>query len=81
MVYKAGELNVDPTKIQIQLPPSESGTPGGVQPGQPETPQQTLQEEKQEGENAQSLEDAFKGAPAPAPAPTPAPAPAPPPPK
>src|SRR5215813_476525 len=41
MVYKAGETKVDPSKIQIQLPPSESGDQGIMAPppllGQPET--------------------------------------------
>jgi len=51
MVYKAKESTVDPTKIQIQLPPTEA------QPGAQPTEQQ---EQKQEDEQAQSLEDAFK---------------------
>ncbi len=63
MVYKSGETTVDPTKIQIQLPPSEGGTPG-AQPGEPQTPEQLLQEQKKEGEEAESLEEAFKSAPA-----------------
>jgi tripartite ATP-independent transporter DctM subunit len=54
MVYKAGESKVDPTKIQIQLPPSE--TPGVE--GQPPPTEQ--QEQEKESESAQSLEDAFK---------------------
>jgi TRAP-type mannitol/chloroaromatic compound transport system permease large subunit len=57
MVYKAGESKVDPTKIQIQLPPTEA--PAGPAPTE-------QQEQKQEDEQAQSLEDAFK-APATAP--------------
>src|SRR5437016_3664664 len=36
MVYKGIESNVDPTKIEIELPPSQSGAPPGAQPGQPE---------------------------------------------
>ena len=50
-------------KIQIDLPPTESGAP----PGQPETQQQTEQrEDKEQNKDAQSIEDLFK-----APAPTP----------
>jgi len=64
MVYKAGETKVDPSKIQIQLPPSESGDQGIMAPppllGQPETEQQQQKEEKQEEQNAESLENAFK---------------------
>jgi GntP family gluconate:H+ symporter len=75
MVYKAGETNVDPTKIQIQLPPSESGSPSATEPGQPQTQQQLQQEDKEQNKDAQSLEDLFKG-PAPAtPSPEKAPAP------
>src|SRR5213596_3176143 len=57
MVYKAGESKVDATKIQIQLPPSEA-------PGAEKSEQQ---EQKQEDEQAQSLEDAFKAPVAPPP--------------
>src|SRR5438093_2385941 len=32
MVYKGIESNVDPTKIEIELPPSQSGAPPGAQP-------------------------------------------------
>jgi len=66
MVYKAGDTAVDPSKIQIQLPPSESGTSApdfSTPPGQPQTQQQQEQqqqkEEKQDSDAAQSLEDAF----------------------
>jgi TRAP-type mannitol/chloroaromatic compound transport system permease large subunit len=52
MVYKAKESTVDPTKIQIQLPPSE--TPGA---GQGPTEQQ---EQQKETDSAQSIEDLFK---------------------
>ncbi|HEY2968457.1 MAG TPA: TRAP transporter large permease subunit, partial [Casimicrobiaceae bacterium] len=52
MVYKAKESTVDPTKIQIQLPPSE--TPGT---GPAPTEQQ---EQQKETDSAQSLEDLFK---------------------
>jgi TRAP-type mannitol/chloroaromatic compound transport system permease large subunit len=53
MVYKAKESTVDPTKIQIQLPPSE--TPGAG-PGPTEQ-----QEQQKETDSAQSLENLFKG--------------------
>jgi tripartite ATP-independent transporter DctM subunit len=62
MVYKGIESTVDPTKIQIELPPSESGAPPSAGPGQPETQQQTEQrEEKEQNRDAQSIEDLFKG--------------------
>jgi len=57
MVYKAKESTVDPTKIQIQLPPMEM-TPSG-QPGTAPTEQQ---EQKSEDEASKSLEDQFKTA-------------------
>jgi len=75
MVYKGAESTIDATKIQIQLPPSESGTSSPVPTGQPETQQQMQQEDKEQNKDAQSLEDLFKG---PAPA-TPPPDTAPPP--
>ena len=62
LVYKAKESTVDPTKIEIQLPPTET-TPGTEgQPGATPTEQQ-----QQEGadKDAKSLEDLFKTAPAP----------------
>ena len=75
MVYKASESTVDPTKIQIQLPPTESGSPSTTEPGQPQTQQQMQQEDKEQNKDAQSLEDLFKG-PAPAtPSPEKAPSP------
>jgi TRAP-type mannitol/chloroaromatic compound transport system permease large subunit len=75
MVYKGAESTIDATKIQIQLPPSESGTSSPAPTGQPETQQQMQQEDKEQSKDAQSLEDLFKG---PAPA-TPPPGTAPPP--
>jgi tripartite ATP-independent transporter DctM subunit len=54
MVYKAKETTVDPTKIQIQLPPTE--TPGAE--GQPAPTEQ--QEQQKETDSAQSLENLFK---------------------
>jgi TRAP-type mannitol/chloroaromatic compound transport system permease large subunit len=65
MVYKAAESTIDATKIQIQLPPSESGTSSPAPTGQPETQQQMQQEDKEQNKDAQSLQDLFKG-PAPA---------------
>ena len=62
LVYKAKESLVDPTKIEIQLPPTET-TPGVEgQPGSAPTEQQ-----QQEGadKDAKSLQDLFKSAPAP----------------
>ncbi len=58
MVYKAGDSNVDPSKVLIELPPTDSGAPA---PGQPETQQQMEQEDKEQNKDAQSLEDLFKG--------------------
>jgi len=52
MVYKAKESTVDPTKIQIQLPPSETPRAG---PGPTEQ-----QEQQKESDSAQSIEDLFK---------------------
>jgi TRAP-type mannitol/chloroaromatic compound transport system permease large subunit len=61
MVYKGIESNVDPTKVLIELPPTDSGAP----PGQPETEQQMEQrQDKEENKEAESIEDLFK-APAP----------------
>jgi TRAP-type mannitol/chloroaromatic compound transport system permease large subunit len=65
MVYKAKESTIDPTKIQIQLPPIEmtpgtEGQPGGAAPTE-------QQEQKSEDEASKSLEDQFKTAPTPAP--------------
>jgi TRAP-type mannitol/chloroaromatic compound transport system permease large subunit len=74
MVYKGAESTIDATKIQIQLPPSESGTSSPAPTGQPQTEQQMQQEDKDQNKDAQSLEDLFKG---PAPA-TPPPGTAPP---
>jgi tripartite ATP-independent transporter DctM subunit len=62
MVYKAKESTVDPTKIQIQLPPTEM-TPGAG------TQAPTEQQEQEGADKAgQSLEEQLKAAPAPAPA-------------
>jgi TRAP-type mannitol/chloroaromatic compound transport system permease large subunit len=52
MVYKAKESTVDPTKIQIQLPPSEAPQQGPAPTEQ--------QEQQKETDSAQSLEDLFK---------------------
>ena len=60
MVYKAKESTVDPTKIQIQLPPNEM-MPSGQSGAEP-TEQQ---EQKSEDEASKSLEDQFKTAPPP----------------
>jgi tripartite ATP-independent transporter DctM subunit len=60
MVYKSGESTLDPSKVQILPPPSDSG----ATPGQPETPDQMRKDDVQENKDAQSIEDLFK-APAP----------------
>src|SRR5205809_919917 len=52
MVYKAGESKVDPTKVQIQLPPSEAPQQGPAPSEQ--------QEQQKEDESSQSLENLFK---------------------
>ena len=57
MVYKAKEGGAKPSEIYIQLPPSEA--PGAAQSDQ--------QEQKQENEQAESLEKAFQTPPAPEP--------------
>src|SRR6202158_4596406 len=61
MVYKAKESTVDPTKIQIQLPPTEMTPDSAGQPGTAEPTEQ--QEQKSEDEASKSLEDQFKTAP------------------
>jgi TRAP-type mannitol/chloroaromatic compound transport system permease large subunit len=63
MVYKGKDANIDPSKIQIQLPPSEM-TPGGdsSQPFAPEPTEQ--QEQKEESDAAKSLQDQFGAPPA-----------------
>jgi TRAP-type mannitol/chloroaromatic compound transport system permease large subunit len=60
MVYKGKESTVDPTKIQIQLPPMEM-TPSG----QPETAPGEQQEQQSEDDASKALEDQLKVAPAP----------------
>jgi tripartite ATP-independent transporter DctM subunit len=62
MVYKAKESTVDPSKIQIQLPPTEM-TPSG----EPNTAPTEQQEQKSEDEASKSLEEQLKMAPVPAP--------------
>ncbi len=52
MVYKAKESTVDPTKIQIQLQPSEAPQTGPAPTEQ--------QEQQKESESGQSLENLFK---------------------
>jgi TRAP-type mannitol/chloroaromatic compound transport system permease large subunit len=52
MVYKAGESKVDPTKIQIQLLPSETPQQGTAPTEQ--------QEQQKENESNESLENLFK---------------------
>jgi TRAP-type mannitol/chloroaromatic compound transport system permease large subunit len=61
MVYKAKESNVDPTKIQILLPPTEMTPDSAGQPGTAAPTEQ--QEQKSEDEASKSLEDQFKTAP------------------
>jgi TRAP-type mannitol/chloroaromatic compound transport system permease large subunit len=61
MVYKAKESTVDPTKIEILLPPTEmtpdsAGPPGSAAPTE-------QQEQKSEDEASKSLEDQLKSAP------------------
>jgi hypothetical protein len=60
MVYKGKESTIDPTKIQIQLPPTEM-TPSG----QPDLSPTEQQEQKSEDEASKSLEDQLKAAPPP----------------
>src|SRR5205807_890919 len=57
MVYKGIESTVDPTKVLIELPPTDSGAP----PGKPETEQQMEQrEDKEQNKDAESIENLFK---------------------
>ncbi|HWZ73524.1 MAG TPA: TRAP transporter large permease subunit [Casimicrobiaceae bacterium] len=60
MVYKAKESTVDPTKIEILLPPTEMTPESAGQPGAAPTEQQ---EQKSEDEASKSLEDQLKAAP------------------
>src|SRR5438270_3641051 len=62
MVYKAKESTVDPTKIEILLPPTEMTPDSAGPPGTAAPTEQ--QEQKSEDEASKSLEDQFKTAPA-----------------
>ena len=62
MVYKGKESTVDPTKIQILLPPTEMAPDSAGQSGTAAPTEQ--QEQKSEDEASKSLEDQFKTAPA-----------------
>ena len=62
MVYKGKESTVDPTKIQILLPPTEMAPDSAGQPGTAAPTEQ--QDQKSEDEASKSLEDQFKTAPA-----------------
>jgi tripartite ATP-independent transporter DctM subunit len=62
MVYKGKESTVDPTKIQILLPPMEMTPDSAGQSGTAAPTEQ--QEQKSEDEASKSLEDQFKTAPA-----------------
>jgi len=68
MVYKAKESTVDPSKVQIQLAPSDAAPGSDTAPGMQAPGPTESQEQTKEDNAAQSLEDAFK-APAQAPAP------------
>jgi TRAP-type mannitol/chloroaromatic compound transport system permease large subunit len=61
MVYKAKESTVDPTKIEILLPPTEMTTDSAGPPGTAAPTEQ--QEQKSEDDASKSLEDQFKIAP------------------
>jgi hypothetical protein len=65
MVYKAKESTVDPTKIEILLPPMEMTPDSAGPPGTAAPTEQ--QEQKSEDEASKSLEDQFKAAPPPPP--------------
>ena len=65
MVYKAKESTVDPTKIEILLPPTEM-TPDSAGPSGTAAPTEQ-QEQKSEDDASKSLEDQFKSAPPPPP--------------
>ncbi|HXL84258.1 MAG TPA: TRAP transporter large permease subunit, partial [Casimicrobiaceae bacterium] len=61
MVYKAKESTVDPTKIEILLPPTEMTPDSAGPPGTAAPTEQ--QEQKSEDDASKSLEDQFKTAP------------------
>jgi TRAP-type mannitol/chloroaromatic compound transport system permease large subunit len=65
MVYKAKESTVDPTKIEILLPPMEMTPDSAGPPGTAAPTEQ--QEQKSEDEASKSLEDQLKAAPPPPP--------------
>ena len=63
-VYKGKEGNVNPSTIQIQLPPTEMTPQEAPQLGTPPTDQE---QQKEQNEDVQSLENQFKNMPAPPP--------------
>ncbi|HEY5307324.1 MAG TPA: TRAP transporter large permease subunit, partial [Casimicrobiaceae bacterium] len=65
MVYKTNDSTVDPSKVQILLPPADAPSSTGGAPGtsSPSAPTDA-QEQSKEDNAAQSLEDAFKAPPA-----------------
>ncbi len=60
MVYKSKDNTVDPTKVQIQVQPFDTGIGTDPQPGLTTPDAAGTQEQKKEDDAAQSLEDAFK---------------------
>jgi len=72
MVYKSDQSTVDPSKVQIIIPPEDTGQPADANAPAADPMQQMLQEQKKEDAENQSLEDQLKGTPPPA---EPAPAP------
>jgi TRAP-type mannitol/chloroaromatic compound transport system permease large subunit len=70
MVYKAGESTMDPSKVEFNIQ-QENDTPAANPYDQPAAPPTEEQKQEKADEGAQSLQDAFKAAPAPAPAPAP----------
>ncbi|MFO1412476.1 MAG: TRAP transporter large permease subunit [Burkholderiales bacterium] len=75
MVYKSDQSNVDPSKVQILVPPVDDGSQSTDPNAAPSTDpmQQMLQEQQKEDKNNQSLEDQLKGSTAPPAEPAPAP--------
>ena len=64
MVYKASDSTVDPSKVQILLPPTDAPSTTDAPGAAPPAASTEAQEQTKEDNAAQSLEDAFKAPPA-----------------
>jgi hypothetical protein len=64
MVYKGITSTVDPSKIKIDLQPSDMGSARTAPPTVPGAPPNAQEEQKEENDAAKSLQDQFNRAPA-----------------